>query len=75
MLIDRCFRRSSETRVGEVITPRVVTVTRSLSQDMLQAASHYRQNRQSLYRREEPVGKEPEYVPWTGEVASTKCKD
>ncbi|KAM4812398.1 nuclear pore complex protein Nup133 isoform X1 [Urocitellus parryii] len=33
--------------------------------DMLQAASHYRQNRSSLYRREDAGGKEPEYVPWT----------
>ena len=38
---------------------------------MLQAASHYRQNRNSLYKREEPGDKEPEYVPWTGEIAST----
>lgn len=41
-------------------------------QDMLQAASHYRQNRNSLYRREEPLEKEPEYIPWTGELASTE---
>uniref|UniRef100_A0A2K5VM80 Nuclear pore complex protein Nup133 n=1 Tax=Macaca fascicularis TaxID=9541 RepID=A0A2K5VM80_MACFA len=34
-------------------------------EDMLQAASHYRQNRNSLYRREESLEKEPEYVPWT----------
>nr|KAF6279960.1 nucleoporin 133 [Myotis myotis] len=32
---------------------------------MLQAASHYRQNRNSLYSREEPLEKEPEYIPWT----------
>ena len=38
---------------------------------MLQAASHYRQNRNSLYKREEPGDKEPEYVPWTGEIVST----
>ena len=37
---------------------------------MLQAASHYRQNRNSLYRREESGEKEPEYIPWTGEIAS-----
>ncbi|XP_016018907.2 nuclear pore complex protein Nup133 [Rousettus aegyptiacus] len=43
----------------------VVVDVNSILKDMLQAASHYRQNRQSLYRREEPVGKEPEYVPWT----------
>lgn len=41
---------------------------------MLQAASHYRQNRNSLYRREEPLEQEPEYVPWTGEFASTEPK-
>ncbi|KAM4828637.1 nuclear pore complex protein Nup133 [Thomomys bottae] len=37
----------------------------TILKDMLQAATHYRQNRSSMYRREEPVGKEPEYVPWT----------
>ncbi|KAM9686677.1 nuclear pore complex protein Nup133 isoform 2-T2 [Trichechus inunguis] len=37
----------------------------NILKDMLQAASHYRQNRSSLYRREESLGKEPEYVPWT----------
>lgn len=41
---------------------------------MLQAASHYRQNRNSLYRREEPPEQEPEYVPWTGEMSSTEPK-
>ncbi|ELW68081.1 Nuclear pore complex protein Nup133 [Tupaia chinensis] len=35
------------------------------TQDMLQAAVHYRQNRSSLYRREEPHEREPEYIPWT----------
>uniref|UniRef100_A0ABK0LY53 Nucleoporin 133 n=1 Tax=Rattus norvegicus TaxID=10116 RepID=A0ABK0LY53_RAT len=33
--------------------------------DMLQAAAHYRLNKGSMYSREEPLGKEPEYVPWT----------
>uniref|UniRef100_A0A8C8U2M6 Nuclear pore complex protein Nup133 n=1 Tax=Peromyscus maniculatus bairdii TaxID=230844 RepID=A0A8C8U2M6_PERMB len=33
--------------------------------DMLQAATHYRLNRSSMYSREEPLGQEPEYVPWT----------
>lgn len=33
--------------------------------DMLQAATHYRLNKSSLYSQEEPLGKEPEYVPWT----------
>lgn len=46
-------------------------ITHFVFQDMLQAASHYRQNRNSLYKREEPGDKEPEYVPWTGEIAST----
>lgn len=40
---------------------------------MLQAACHYRQNRNSLYRKE-PVEQEPEYVPWTGEIASSERK-
>ncbi|CAH7044527.1 nuclear pore complex protein Nup133 [Phodopus roborovskii] len=33
--------------------------------DMLQAATHYRLNKSSMYSREEPQGEEPEYVPWT----------
>lgn len=49
-------------------------ITHFIFQDMLQAASHYRQNRNSLYRREEPVEKEPEYIPWTGEIAGTAPK-
>lgn len=40
---------------------------------MLQAASHYRQNRSSLYRRE-PLEKEPEYIPWTGEITNIEPK-
>lgn len=40
-------------------------------QDMLQAASHYRQNRDSLYSRE-PLEKEPEYIPWTGELGALR---
>ncbi|EPY81967.1 hypothetical protein CB1_000692043 [Camelus ferus] len=42
----------------------VVINVNSILKDMLQAATHYRQNRSSLYRRE-PLDKEPEYVPWT----------
>ncbi|KAH0519864.1 Nuclear pore complex protein Nup133 [Microtus ochrogaster] len=33
--------------------------------DMLQAATHYRLNRSAMYSREEPLGEELEYVPWT----------
>ncbi|XP_055986675.1 nuclear pore complex protein Nup133 isoform X1 [Sorex fumeus] len=43
----------------------VVINVNNILKDMLQAASHYRQNKISLYRREEPREKEPEYVPWT----------
>ncbi|KAK2489336.1 hypothetical protein MC885_004420 [Smutsia gigantea] len=43
----------------------VVINVNSILKDMLQAASHYRQNRDSLYRREGPPGEEPEYIPWT----------
>ncbi|XP_073076070.1 nuclear pore complex protein Nup133 isoform X1 [Manis javanica] len=43
----------------------VVINVNSILKDMLQAASHYRQNRNSLYRREGPLGKEPAYIPWT----------
>ncbi|XP_013011927.1 nuclear pore complex protein Nup133 isoform X2 [Cavia porcellus] len=37
----------------------------TILKDILQAASYYRQNRSSLYRRQEPPRKEPEYIPWT----------
>ncbi|XP_069911983.1 nuclear pore complex protein Nup133 isoform X3 [Oryctolagus cuniculus] len=43
----------------------VVISVNNILKDMLQAANHYRQNRNSLYRREEALEKEPEYVPWT----------
>nr|XP_004659740.2 nuclear pore complex protein Nup133 [Jaculus jaculus] len=37
----------------------------TILKDMLQAASHCRLNRSSMYSQEEPVGKELEHVPWT----------
>uniref|UniRef100_A0A8C4LXG6 Nucleoporin 133 n=1 Tax=Equus asinus asinus TaxID=83772 RepID=A0A8C4LXG6_EQUAS len=43
----------------------VVINVNNILKDMLQAATHYRLNRNSLYRREEPLEKEPEYIPWT----------
>ncbi|XP_006146075.1 nuclear pore complex protein Nup133 [Tupaia chinensis] len=43
----------------------VVIDVNNVLKDMLQAAVHYRQNRSSLYRREEPHEREPEYIPWT----------
>ncbi|XP_062067032.1 nuclear pore complex protein Nup133 isoform X2 [Lepus europaeus] len=43
----------------------VVISVNNILKDMLQAANHYRQNRNCLYRREEALEKEPEYVPWT----------
>ncbi|XP_021122093.1 nuclear pore complex protein Nup133 isoform X2 [Heterocephalus glaber] len=43
----------------------------TILKDMLQAANHYRQNRNSLYRREEPPRKEPEYIPWTATSSPT----
>ncbi|XP_006868653.1 PREDICTED: nuclear pore complex protein Nup133 [Chrysochloris asiatica] len=44
----------------------VVINVNNILKDMLQAANHYRQNKSSLYKRtEEPLEKEPEYVPWT----------
>ncbi|XP_006902128.1 PREDICTED: nuclear pore complex protein Nup133 [Elephantulus edwardii] len=43
----------------------VVINVNNILKDMLQAASHYRQNKSSLYERVEPLEKEPEHVPWT----------
>uniref|UniRef100_A0A8C2R1S0 Nucleoporin Nup133/Nup155-like C-terminal domain-containing protein n=1 Tax=Capra hircus TaxID=9925 RepID=A0A8C2R1S0_CAPHI len=54
-----------DTSVESVEWAEVVINVNSILKDMLQAASHYRQNRNSLYRREEPGEKEPEYIPWT----------
>ncbi|XP_008583003.1 PREDICTED: nuclear pore complex protein Nup133 [Galeopterus variegatus] len=54
-----------DSSLDSVEWAEVVVNVNSILKDMLQAAGHYRQNRSSLYRREEPLGKEPEYVPWT----------
>ncbi|XP_077933815.1 nuclear pore complex protein Nup133 isoform X1 [Halichoerus grypus] len=54
-----------DTSLESVEWAEVVINVNSILKDMLQAASHYRQNRNSLYRREEPLEQEPEYVPWT----------
>ncbi|KAM8813256.1 nuclear pore complex protein Nup133 [Rhynchonycteris naso] len=54
-----------DTALDSVEWAEVVINVNSILKDMLQAASHYRQNRNSLYRSEEPQGKEPEYIPWT----------
>ncbi|KAJ8787319.1 hypothetical protein J1605_005724 [Eschrichtius robustus] len=54
-----------DTSLESVEWAEVVISVNSILKDMLQAASHYRQNRSSLYRREEPLEKEPEYIPWT----------
>nr|XP_019610340.1 PREDICTED: nuclear pore complex protein Nup133 isoform X2 [Rhinolophus sinicus] len=43
----------------------IVVNVSNILKDMLQAASHYRQNRNSLYRKEEMLGNDPEYIPWT----------
>ncbi|XP_045293385.1 nuclear pore complex protein Nup133 isoform X2 [Leopardus geoffroyi] len=53
-----------ETSLESVEWAEVVINVNSILKDMLQAACHYRQNRNSLYRKE-PVEQEPEYVPWT----------
>lgn len=53
-----------EMSLESVEWAEVVVSVNSILKDMLQAASHYRQNRDSLYSRE-PLEKEPEYIPWT----------
>ncbi|ELK34847.1 Nuclear pore complex protein Nup133 [Myotis davidii] len=53
-----------EMSLESVEWAEVVVSVNNILKDMLQAASHYRQNRDSLYSRE-PLEKEPEYIPWT----------
>lgn len=54
-----------DTPLESVEWAEVVINVNSILKDMLQAASYYRQNRNSLYGREEPLEREPEYIPWT----------
>ncbi|XP_037366089.1 nuclear pore complex protein Nup133 [Talpa occidentalis] len=54
-----------ETSLDSVEWADVVINVNNILKDMLQAASHYRQNKSSLYRRDDPLGNEPEYIPWT----------
>ncbi|XP_027803794.2 nuclear pore complex protein Nup133 isoform X1 [Marmota flaviventris] len=54
-----------DTALDSLEWAEVAIDVNTVLKDMLQAASHYRQNRSSLYRREDAGGKEPEYVPWT----------
>ncbi|XP_015359795.1 nuclear pore complex protein Nup133 isoform X2 [Marmota marmota marmota] len=54
-----------DTALDSLEWAEVAVDVNTVLKDMLQAASHYRQNRSSLYRREDAGGKEPEYVPWT----------
>ncbi|XP_075387887.1 nuclear pore complex protein Nup133 isoform X1 [Tenrec ecaudatus] len=55
-----------ETSLESVEWAEVVINVNNILKDMLQAASHYRHNRSSLYKRlEDPLEKEPEHVPWT----------
>ncbi|XP_037676723.1 nuclear pore complex protein Nup133 isoform X3 [Choloepus didactylus] len=54
-----------DTALESVEWADVVINVNSILKDILQAASHYRQNKNSLYKREKPQAKEPEYVPWT----------
>ncbi|XP_040843996.1 nuclear pore complex protein Nup133 isoform X2 [Ochotona curzoniae] len=49
----------------------VVINVNNILKDMLQAANHYRQNRNSLYKKEGTLEKEPEYVPWTATSGPT----
>ncbi|XP_007936712.1 nuclear pore complex protein Nup133 [Orycteropus afer afer] len=60
-----------DTSLESVEWPEVVINVNNILKDMLQAACHYRQNRSSLYRRVEPLEKEPEYVPWTATSGPT----
>ncbi|KAM6185565.1 nuclear pore complex protein Nup133 [Rhynchocyon petersi] len=55
-----------DTSLDSVEWAEVVINVNNILKDILQAASHYRQNRSSLYERvEEPLEKEPEHIPWT----------
>ncbi|XP_060048009.1 nuclear pore complex protein Nup133 [Erinaceus europaeus] len=54
-----------DTPLESVEWAEVVINVNNILKDMLQAASHYRQNKNSLYKKEKPLEKEPEYIPWT----------
>uniref|UniRef100_A0A8D2B3T8 Nuclear pore complex protein Nup133 n=1 Tax=Sciurus vulgaris TaxID=55149 RepID=A0A8D2B3T8_SCIVU len=54
-----------DTALDSLEWAEVAVDVNTVLKDMLQAASHYRQNQGSLYSREDAGGKEPEYVPWT----------
>ncbi|XP_054843519.1 nuclear pore complex protein Nup133 [Eublepharis macularius] len=62
-----------ETPVDSVECAEMVINVNNIIKDMLQAASHERQSKASLYKMREPQEAEPEYVPWTasGVVRST----
>ncbi|XP_008049307.2 nuclear pore complex protein Nup133 [Carlito syrichta] len=60
-----------ETMMDSVEWAEVVISVNNILKDMLQAAGHYRQSRDSLYRREKPLDKMPEYVPWTATSGPT----
>ncbi|XP_019481902.1 PREDICTED: nuclear pore complex protein Nup133 [Hipposideros armiger] len=54
-----------DTSMESVEWAEIVVNVNSILKDMLQAACHYRHNKNSLYRREETLENEPEYIPWT----------
>ncbi|XP_077005521.1 nuclear pore complex protein Nup133 [Tamandua tetradactyla] len=54
-----------DTSLESVEWAEVVINVNNILKDILQAASHYRQSKNSLYKKEEPLEEEPEYVPWT----------
>lgn len=54
-----------DTPLESVEWAEVVINVNNILKEMLQAASHYRQNKNSLYKREKPQEREPEYIPWT----------
>ncbi|KAK2119924.1 hypothetical protein P7K49_001310 [Saguinus oedipus] len=64
-LLDHEEQVLGDTPLDSIEWAEVVINVNNILKDMLQVASHYRQNRNSLYRKEEPPEKELEYVPWT----------
>ncbi|KAM5235648.1 nuclear pore complex protein Nup133 [Ctenodactylus gundi] len=64
-LLDHEEQVLRDAALDSVEWAEVAVSVNAVLKDMLQAASHYRHNKSCLYRREEPLRKEPEYIPWT----------
>ncbi|XP_053568255.1 nuclear pore complex protein Nup133 [Bombina bombina] len=63
-LIDKEESDLENISMHSVEWANLVVNVNTILKDMLHAACQYRQNKNSLYKKEEP-GNEPEHIPWT----------